>query len=142
MSALEDQGILEKTDTYGIYRTTPRGKALVDMLCTTPLPEMRFIDPRDAKRPVPMSPFGDMIELMKPGAWPHGMGDTAKTDANARAAERKQWREEKKRLEADAIELAAQRDEAEKALRSLGYEKHGFGWGIGRAIVVAEKGGA
>jgi len=34
------------------------------------------------------------------------------------------------------VRLCDERDEAEKALRALGYEKHGIGW----AIVIAEPG--
>ena len=28
------------------YWTTERGRALIDMLCSTPLPEKRYVDPR------------------------------------------------------------------------------------------------
>lgn len=33
-----------------VYRLTPRGKALVQMLCATPFPVESWADPREARR--------------------------------------------------------------------------------------------
>jgi hypothetical protein len=40
-------GLIER-DARGIMRTTERGSAWVEMLCATPLPEHRWVDPRVA----------------------------------------------------------------------------------------------
>ena len=46
LSGLIGDDLLSARAGPGCYETTPRGKVLVDMWCSTPLPEMRFIDPR------------------------------------------------------------------------------------------------
>lgn len=44
------EGLLQPSGMNGaklhIYETTERGKALVEMWCATPIPEMRYVDPR------------------------------------------------------------------------------------------------
>ena len=45
---LLDKGCIYKNDESGSeYRTTDKGKFMVDMICKTPFPEMRFCDPRE-----------------------------------------------------------------------------------------------
>ena len=39
-------GILVPSDDESKYGTTDKGKHLVEMLCSTPIPEQRFVDPR------------------------------------------------------------------------------------------------
>lgn len=46
VKAFMDDGILT-TRPDGSIGTTERGKALVDMLCLTPYPEIKWVDPRD-----------------------------------------------------------------------------------------------
>ncbi|MGA0610039.1 hypothetical protein [Caldimonas sp. KR1-144] len=46
---LRDLGLVEPlVPTDFIWKTTPKGDALVKMLMSTPLPVERFVDPREA----------------------------------------------------------------------------------------------
>lgn len=49
IAQLVEEGVL--TLFEGEWRTTPLGAALVEMWCTTPLPVMKFVDPRFAALP-------------------------------------------------------------------------------------------
>lgn len=42
---LVDQGLLRRTDDQ-MLTGTPLCEAFIDMLCGTPLPELRYVDPR------------------------------------------------------------------------------------------------
>lgn len=44
LKGLMDAGLLDYQD--GIPRSTLLGQALIEMWCATPVPEIRFIDPR------------------------------------------------------------------------------------------------
>lgn len=44
VGALEEED--DDADDTGRYSITSRGRALVTMICNTPLPEARFVDPR------------------------------------------------------------------------------------------------
>jgi hypothetical protein len=46
---LRDGLIEPRRDVEGLYTTTERGAKFVEMLCDTPLPENRWLDPRFAK---------------------------------------------------------------------------------------------
>lgn len=48
INSLHDLGVLCSED--GISRTTPMGKALVEMWTSTPLPKQAWIDPRTGER--------------------------------------------------------------------------------------------
>lgn len=53
LAMFEEYGIVEKADRFEHgWATTPRGRALVDLLCETPLPEefTSFLDPRTGRR--------------------------------------------------------------------------------------------
>lgn len=43
---MESEMIRYAGDTDNSFVTTPRGAVLVDMLCSTPAPVMRWVDPR------------------------------------------------------------------------------------------------
>ncbi|TRD03811.1 hypothetical protein FJV76_14340 [Mesorhizobium sp. WSM4303] len=58
VNMLVDAGLLHPSPDDGLqpkekhcYRTSPRGAALVEMWCDTPLPEQVFIDPRFTTKP-------------------------------------------------------------------------------------------
>ncbi len=47
MAAMIADGLLKKReDSDGLYTTTERGAKFVEMLCETPLPVERWLDPR------------------------------------------------------------------------------------------------
>lgn len=48
MSRLEELGLVQQIHggAPALYRTTDKGKALIAMWSATPLPEMRYVDPR------------------------------------------------------------------------------------------------
>lgn len=46
INMFEDNGILHKIPhSFGLWHTTKRGEALVQMLCSTPYPTEKFINP-------------------------------------------------------------------------------------------------
>lgn len=51
-------GLMAPPTAPGIYRTTARGKVLVEMLCNTPLPVVQWVDPRSG-----IIVGGDAMEL-------------------------------------------------------------------------------
>jgi hypothetical protein len=44
-----DRGLIEFPLDIGQYRTTEKGAAWVEMICATPYPVIRFVDPRFEK---------------------------------------------------------------------------------------------
>lgn len=44
---LEIKAIEPDAETASLYRTTPLGRAWVEMICATPMPVLRYVDPRD-----------------------------------------------------------------------------------------------
>lgn len=45
-----DNGIIEKGDDQeGVFRTTPKGEAWLQMILSTPWPVRRFVDPRSGE---------------------------------------------------------------------------------------------
>jgi len=42
----ENKVRISNSSVVASYQSTPRGKAFVEMLCNTPLPQLSFIDPR------------------------------------------------------------------------------------------------
>jgi hypothetical protein len=47
-------GIIEPWDAYSpepIYRTTEKGRRWLDLICDTPMPVQKWIDPREAATP-------------------------------------------------------------------------------------------
>lgn len=43
-------GLIEHTDQQDVYRATEGGTLWIEMLCATPYPEHRWIDPRTAEK--------------------------------------------------------------------------------------------
>ena len=50
VKGLKDLGLLD--DFEGHPRSTLLGQALIEMWCATPIPHMRFVDPRFSPKPV------------------------------------------------------------------------------------------
>lgn len=46
MDSLVKVGLLEFSDEQQLYVSTPLGAALVEMWCNTPIPAVKYVDPR------------------------------------------------------------------------------------------------
>lgn len=46
IARFEKHDLITKDDESGLYKTTERGEKYVDMLCSTPWPVVRYVDPR------------------------------------------------------------------------------------------------
>jgi hypothetical protein len=118
------EGLLVQDSCYKVaatakYNLTPRGKALVAMLCQTPLPEEVWTDPRNGL-PVPQpGSINEFVDKMKeeashrndlrdgdyrnlraalnakewPGPWPHGEIASLKKERDAWMAQTEKWKE-------------------------------------------------
>lgn len=58
----EQHGIIEQTGCLSVrrkhpYLTTEKGRFFIDMICDTPFPEAKFVDPRFASNPNPFPIF-------------------------------------------------------------------------------------